>query len=299
MTESLAITGATGFIGSAVARAASSEPVRLLVREGQSNFDARLIVGDLRDRITLRELVEGVHTVVHCASYVGHDQELANEVNDVGTRSLVAASLAAGVQRIIYVSTTGVYGTGPFSDADETTPRDPVSVTSRSRARAEDRILDAGGLVIRPHLVVGVGDRRVLPLLPSLVQAAQGVPAPAARASVIDVDELARQVWSLAASPHTSRAFNAQHGAAISLRDLYDEMVLHGLIASAPDISADAALTRLREMGIGEHQAQMLSNDATFTSSLPAASKSPSVPLSAASLGWYESTILTERRVKL
>ncbi|KES04399.1 epimerase [Streptomyces toyocaensis] len=208
MTVDLLLTGATGFIGSRVATAARERPgvrVRSLSRRAQGGRqDPGTVPGDLADPRTLRGSCAGVDVLVHCASRVGGDPESAAAVNDLGTRALVEEAVRSGVRRIVYVSTASVHGRGPFRGVRPgAVPVAPVSATSRTRAAAERHVLGAGGLVLRPHLVHGEGDRWMVPGLVGLLRELCAVPTGcAALHSMIDVGTLGRAVVAAALSPH-------------------------------------------------------------------------------------------------
>lgn len=208
MTVDLLITGATGFIGSRVAAAARRRPgvrVRSLSRRTPiGRPDAGTVPGDLADPRTLLGSCAGVDVLVHCASRVGGDPESVAAVNDLGTKALVEEAVRSGVRRIVYVSTAAVHGRGPFHGVRPgEAPIAPVSATSRTRAAAERHVLDAGGLVLRPHLVHGEGDRWVVPGLVGLLrELSASVTGCAAVHSMIDVDTLGRAVVAAALSPH-------------------------------------------------------------------------------------------------
>ncbi|MFF9341400.1 NAD-dependent epimerase/dehydratase family protein [Streptomyces sp. NPDC014773] len=227
MGTRLLVTGATGFIGGRVAAAAAAHPdldhVRLLVRrpdaadaayaayadEGHAGRVGGPVVetvrGDLRDAGALRRACEGVDAVVHCASAIAGDEEELRSVNEHGTRDLVDAAVRAGARRIVALSTASVHGRGPFRAADpDGLPLAPGSATSRTRAAGERYVLDAGGTVLRPHLVYGTGDRQVVPGLLKLLAA---LPGPLAGGgslhSLVEVDSLAGALLGAALSPGT------------------------------------------------------------------------------------------------
>ncbi|NEB13867.1 NAD-dependent epimerase/dehydratase family protein [Streptomyces coelicoflavus] len=175
--RTLLVTGASGFIGGHVVRAALSRPgVRLrLMRRARSvpGTGGRIDTAhaDLTDPGSLTDVCEGVDAVLHCASRVTGDGGQLRAVNDLGTRALVDDALRHGVDRIVYMSTAAVYGHGPFRDADAgDLPVRPSSDTSRTRAAAERHVLGAGGTVLRPHLVYGAGDQWVIPGLARLLR---------------------------------------------------------------------------------------------------------------------------------
>ncbi|MFD8012299.1 NAD-dependent epimerase/dehydratase family protein [Streptomyces sp. NPDC059762] len=221
MGTRILVTGATGFIGGRVAAAAAAHPdlghVRLLVRHPDAAPAAatarpqaggpvvETVRGDLRDPATLRRACDGIDAVVHCASAIGGPEDLLRAVNEHGTRDLVAAAARAGAGRIVSLSTASVHGRGPFrAAAPDGLPLAPGSATSRTRAAGERYVLDAGGSVLRPHLVYGTGDRQVVPGLLTLLAA---LPRPLARTgtlhSAVEVDSLAGALLGAALSPAT------------------------------------------------------------------------------------------------
>ncbi|MCZ4121845.1 NAD-dependent epimerase/dehydratase family protein [Streptomyces sp. H39-S7] len=206
------IAGGTGFIGSAVLREllapnGSGTPgtdIRVLSRRPLPGWmeaaGVRRAAGDLRDGTTLRGSCDGADTVLHLASYVGRDPDLCTAINDHGTRALLEDAYRAGTNRVVYVSTASVYGPGPHRGSTEAqlTPA-PASVASASRRRAEQAVLSGGGIVLRPNLVYGPGDRWFIPTLCRLLRKVPVWPeGGTARTSLIAVQDLARVVSGLA-----------------------------------------------------------------------------------------------------
>ncbi|MFF9030423.1 NAD-dependent epimerase/dehydratase family protein [Streptomyces iakyrus] len=204
MTVKVLITGASGFVGSRVAATAQRQPdvhVRLLSRHAPHGPE--YVHGDLSAPPSLRGVCADTDVLVHCATQVGGDPETVQAVNDHGTRALVEEAVRAGVRRIVYVSTAAVHGRGPFRGVRPgEAPVAPASPTSRSRAAAERYVLDAGGLVLRPHLVYGEGDHWVIPGLAWLMKELSAtLTGCEALQSMIDVDTLGRAVVAAALSP--------------------------------------------------------------------------------------------------
>ncbi|TDU02210.1 nucleoside-diphosphate-sugar epimerase [Streptomyces sp. 846.5] len=236
------MTGATGFVGSAVVRelvarqdratagaAAGSSGHRFLARRVPAGRPAGVgewRTADLDDPTTLRGCCDGIDTVLHLASRIGGDPEQCRRTNLLGTEALLAEAHRAGVRRVVLLSTAAVYGDGPHRGCreGELTPA-PVSATSRSRLAAERVVLAHGGTVVRPHLIHGPGDRWVLPGIADLVRKAPAWPAGGrARVSLVAVEDLARALLALALDgghPHLAgRVLHAVHPEPVSVREL-------------------------------------------------------------------------------
>lgn len=212
-TGTVLVVGGTGFIGSAVLRELTRAPhshdtaptlrVLALSRKPQRAADAtetQHVAGDLNDPHTLRGACAGVETVIHAASYVGRDKQKCHDINYLGTHALLDEARRSGVRRFIYVSTASVYGMGPHRGAVEgqLTPS-PASPASASRLRAEETVRASGGIVLRPHLVHGVGDRWFIPTLARVLRQVPYWPDGASpRSSLIAVEDLARVIAALA-----------------------------------------------------------------------------------------------------
>lgn len=267
-SPTVAVAGASGFLGGAVIRERRDVRKRALFRlspqKARRGIDA--VVGDLLNPDSLARLLDGVHTLMHCASYVGPDNDLALAVNEVGTRDLMRAAAQAGVPRVVYLSTTGVYGQGPFVGAGEDTLVAPTSMVSRTRAAAEEHVLAYGGTVIRPHLTYGIGDTRVIPTAVRVVENMRMIPRPSPLVSAVPVQRLASQMWTVAAMPELAgRALNADHGAPISLLDLLGQA--HS-ISHTEEQPAHRVFDAALAVGASPHQAGMLTAHNYFSSGI-------------------------------
>ena len=131
--DRVVITGASGFIGSAVARAVQAKGAQViaLVEPGADvsnlrGLDAERAEVDIRDRAAVRSAVEGARYVFHLAAiyrFWSPDPERFHEVNVGGTLNVMEAVRAAGCDRMVYTSTVGVLGLDRTADgepADET-----------------------------------------------------------------------------------------------------------------------------------------------------------------------------------
>ena len=150
------ITGANGFVGSAVARQLLEEghDVKALVRVGsdRSNLqelDVSLVEGDLTDVASLQRAVTGCQYLFHVAADYRlwtPDPEVMYATNVEGTRNLLRQAADAGVDRMIYTSSVAALGINPDrTPADETTPvtlEDMVGHYKRSKFLAEQAVLE-------------------------------------------------------------------------------------------------------------------------------------------------------------
>ncbi len=188
------MTGATGFVGSAVARAllARGHELRLLVRPGSdrtniAGLPAELAEGDLTDPASLARAAEGCRTLMHVAADYRlwvPDPEAMLRANVAGTRALLLAAQSRGVERMVYCSSVAALGlTGDATPADETTPVHPekiIGVYKRSKYLAEQAVLDLVHtenmpvVIVNPSTPVGPRDIKPTPTGKMILDAATG-----------------------------------------------------------------------------------------------------------------------------
>jgi dihydroflavonol-4-reductase len=175
------LTGATGFIGSSVARVLldANCHVRALIRpdssrEAIAGLPIEAVPGDLRDPDSLRRGIAGCSQVYHVAAlYTYWPSRRADlyDINVTGTRNVLAAALDAGVERVVYTSSVATLGIRSDGPADEETPAtltDMVGDYKRSKYLAEQVALEfaAAGLpvvIVNPSTPVGVRDVKPTP----------------------------------------------------------------------------------------------------------------------------------------
>ncbi len=194
MNRPVLVTGATGFVGSAVALALAGRghALRLLVRPGGdrrnlAGLSAELVEGDLSRPETLDRAVEGCGQVYHVAADYRlwvPDPEAMMRANVEGSVALLRAAHAAGAERAVYCSS--VAALGAFDDgtvADESTLVDPakiVGIYKQSKYHAEQAVLQLARdlrfpvVVVNPSTPVGPRDIKPTPTGVMIRDAAAG-----------------------------------------------------------------------------------------------------------------------------
>jgi len=179
------VTGATGFIGSALVERLRSAniPVRALVREstvGQiQGAGVETVFGDLLRPETLVGAVHQIDTVFHAAALVGPAHapaSLYRNTNVEGTRALVDACITARISRFVHVSTVAVVGhVRPGTWADEESATHPMDLYGASKLEAE-RIVRAAAakgfpaVLARPMWVYGAKSRSTRKLFKAIAR---------------------------------------------------------------------------------------------------------------------------------
>lgn len=238
------LTGASGFIGSRVAEIMHFRDgwdVRAVVHNpGNASRLARLpiemVQGDLKDAESAKRLVAGCDAVVHCA--VGTDWGQRKEIFKVtvdGTRRLAEAALAAGVKRMVHLSTISIYGddsqmTGTI---DESTPVRPAkgSEYGESKAQAEAAIQELvrrglSAVILRPARVYGPYSRIFItrPIQAIAERRFRWLGNPDVPADVVYVDNVVEAIIRSVAAPEEvgrGEVFTISDGDDLSWRAFY------------------------------------------------------------------------------
>ncbi|NLU76631.1 NAD(P)-dependent oxidoreductase [Streptomyces sp. HNM0575] len=307
MTARVVLTGASGFIGSAVLRRLTGQDadVRVLARRDLPlPAGVEQVHADLARPGTLTGACSGARVLVHAASHIGSDEQLCTRVNDLGTDALMREAERAGVERIVSLSTTAVYGRGPHRGAavGDLEPA-PGSPASRSRLAGEAHALRHGALVLRTGLVTGAGDRWVVPALAELVRRVPGHwRGGRAELSMIDVNDLARLVTTAAlattgpsGSGDPARGVrHAVHPEPVRNRDLLGRLAQLGVL---PPVRGELTWRECQDLleahpgRVGERQLRLLAFDHHYATDVWQACRSAPGEGPLAALGeaapWY------------
>lgn len=176
------VTGASGFLGGAVARGLLDAGYEVTVlQRGASGLPCREVRGDITDELAVADAVSGANAVIHLAAKVavaGDPEEFAR-INVAGTRTLIEAARMAGVRRFVQVSSPSVAHAGSPLVGAGAAPANPTTAHgsySRTKAESENIALaaDASGfavVAVRPHLVWGPGDEQLVGRIVARAQA--------------------------------------------------------------------------------------------------------------------------------
>jgi nucleoside-diphosphate-sugar epimerase len=255
------VTGATGFIGTALAERLlkGGDAVRALVRDPSRaaelrSMGAEIVRGDLGQTEALARAVPDVDVVVHLAGLVkAVTRKELFDVNAEGTRSLAeavkgvtGAVTGAGRPRFVLVSSLAAAGPSvPGHPRSESDPPAPVSVYGQSKLAAEDVLRsmadEVESSIIRPPIVYGPRDKEFLPSLFQLAKAGLVLKSGLGKKhySIVHVDDLVDLVIAVAASGE--RVSGASIGAGVYF---VDDGVEH-----AWEALAGAALSALGRRG--------------------------------------------------
>lgn len=207
------VTGATGFVGGAVARTLvrAGVGVRVLARSDADlrnleGMPVERVTGDLRDPASLKQALIGCQHLYHVAAHYAlwaKDPTIFYEVNVEGTKNLLEAARAVGTERIVYCSTIGAIGLPPGGGPG--TEETPVSLAQmaghykRSKYLAEQEVLRLAkeGLpvvIVNPSAPVGEGDIKPTPTGQMIVEFMKGrMPAYIETGmNIVDVDDVAQ-----------------------------------------------------------------------------------------------------------
>jgi nucleoside-diphosphate-sugar epimerase len=284
------ITGANGFVGSALVRHFDGREdmvVRAACRSTAAIPGSIVRVPDLGPNTDWRRALDGIDVVIHCAARVHMMKERAYNpldefrlVNVEGTRNLATQALASGVRRLVFISSIKVNGestTGmpPFSHWSPPTPEDAYGMSKWEAEQELWRIAEKTGLevvVVRPPLIYGPGVRANFQRLMQAVR--RGIPLPFGAVnnarSMVYVGNLVSLLDRCATHPAAaSQTFLTSDGQDLSTGELIMQLAFAmrrqpRLIAIPPSWMRGAA-TLLGKKDLADRLLGSLQVDATYT----------------------------------
>ncbi len=189
----MAVTGVSGFVGSAVARALAARGYkvrgiarRTAAKANLSAFPGELAEADVRDVAAMTQVLKSCDALIHCAADYRLWARDPGEIvanNRTGARATMQAALAAGVRRIVHTSSVATIAPLPGGAADEErrlTPETAIGAYKRSKVEAErivEAMIEAEGLaavIVHPSTPIGPRDVKPTPTGRIIVEAASG-----------------------------------------------------------------------------------------------------------------------------
>jgi nucleoside-diphosphate-sugar epimerase len=231
------VTGASGFVGSALCAELDSQGIQVVraVRKVRSPLDTE--IGEIGPDLQAQAALEGCDTVFHLAAVV-HVMSRSNHpgledyraVNVAGTLAIAKQAAEAGVRHFVFVSSIKVLGEeGHFSEDSNASPLDPYGI---SKLEAEKALLALARestmqiTIVRPPLVYGPGVGANFLKLFQTVQ--KGIPLPFGLAhnqrSLVYVGNLTHALILCARSDKGGRTYLVDDGYAVSTRELIQKM---------------------------------------------------------------------------
>ncbi len=174
MKEKILVTGANGFIGSSLVKRLINEGniVHSLVRETSDmkflkNVNTKIFYGDITDKNSLLEAMQGVDKVFHVAGLAADwgNYSVFENVNFIGTQNVAQAASRAGAKKFIYISTVAFHGFGKINMTEESPVDKNLIPYAKTKYLAEswlwnfDQITEMNITAVRPGNVFGVNDR--------------------------------------------------------------------------------------------------------------------------------------------
>ena len=180
----IAVTGATGFLGSHITERLIQDgyEVAILARDANKAqaFEGRvskIVIGDISDSEKISELVAGCDVVFHTVSNfrtASGPPESYHKINVLGTQVVVDAAMVAGVKRFVHCATIGVHGNVRTTPANEQSPYAPGDLYQKTKLQAQQYVESVIGksdmevVIVRPCSMYGPGDMRMLKMFKML-----------------------------------------------------------------------------------------------------------------------------------
>ncbi|NOS71058.1 MAG: NAD-dependent epimerase/dehydratase family protein [Verrucomicrobia bacterium] len=239
------ITGGSGYFGSLLRDRllARDQAVRVfdVSDAGDRKSAVSFVRGDIRDLADVEKAVAGCDVVYHCVAQVplAKDKELFHSVNVQGTENLLRAALAAKVRKVIYVSSSAVFGVPKSNPVTEETPPTPGEAYGRAKLEGEalcqayvQRGLDVS--VIRPRTIMGHGRLGIFQILFEWIREGYNVPVFGRGDNIyqfVHADDLA-EACILAAARSGASTYNCGASQFGTMRDALEKLCAHARTGS-------------------------------------------------------------------
>jgi nucleoside-diphosphate-sugar epimerase len=234
------ITGGSGYFGSLLRDRliTKGEKVRIFdISDAEDRTkDVEFVQGDIRDESSVRKACEGCNVVYHCVAQVplAKDKHLFDSVNIQGTENLLKSALAAKSGKVIYVSSSAVFGAPETNPVTESTPPAPAEAYGMAKLKGETCCADyvKQGLdvsVIRPRTIMGHGRLGIFQILFEWIRTGYNVPVLGGGLNVyqfVHADDLADACVLAAKSPGPA-TFNCGTDRFGTMREVLENLCKH------------------------------------------------------------------------
>jgi len=268
MTEQRAlITGGSGYFGSLLRDRLRErgQTVRVfdLSDTDDRPGDVDFVQGDIRDAARVAGAVSGCNTVYHCVAQVplAKDRELFHSVNVHGTENLLRAAREANARKVIYISSSAVFGAPKSNPVNEDTPPTPGEAYGRAKLEGENlcrqfaqHCLDV--TVIRPRTIMGHGRLGIFQILFEWIREGYNVPVLGCGDNVyqfVHADDLAEACILAAARPGPT-TYNCGAATCGTMREALEHLCAHAKtgsrVRSVPMLPAVAVMKFTSALGL-------------------------------------------------
>jgi nucleoside-diphosphate-sugar epimerase len=284
MSDLHLVTGGSGYFGSLlVARLlAKGERVRVfdILDADDRPAEVEFIEGDVRDKAAVSKAVQGADIVHHNVAMVplAKDKDAFWSVNSTGTANILEASRSASIRKLVYTSSSAVFGIPEQLPVDEfVTPR-PAEAYGKAKLAGEEmcwRFADAGldVSIIRPRTIMGHGRLGIMQMLFDWVRQGRNIPVFDGghnRYQFVHADDLA-EACLLAANRPGPRAYNIGAERFGTMRETLQALVDHAgtgsrvkSVPSAPAVTAMEFTSTVGLSPLGAYHSLMYGRDMYF-----------------------------------
>jgi nucleoside-diphosphate-sugar epimerase len=239
------VTGGSGYFGSLLVRQlrAHGRAVRIFDLNDADDRPAEVefFQGDIRDAAAVRRACDGCAAVYHNVAMVplAKDKSAFWSVNEGGTRVLLEACRETGVKKVVYTSSSAVYGAPPKNPVDDDTPLNPGEEYGRAKLAGEElcRQFSAAGLdvsIIRPRTIMGHGRLGIMQILFEWIRRGMNIPVLGKGDNLyqfVHADDLADACVRAAARPGPA-AYNIGAASFGTMRETLDGLIAHAKTGS-------------------------------------------------------------------
>jgi nucleoside-diphosphate-sugar epimerase len=273
----IVVTGAAGMLGSALIDRLAGDGAEVTgvdLRPASAGREHhRHVVGDVRDPAVLRRACQGATAVVHCAAALpSYPPAQIRSITVDGTRTVLAAARAAGVPRLVHISSTAVYGLPTWVPTPEAHPYAPVDPYSEAKVAAERLVTAARGddllvPVLRPKTFLGPGRMGLFSMLFQWAHEGRNFPVLGegrVRIQMLHIADLVDAVRTVLRAPAAAAGdtYNIAAGEFGTLRDDFQAVLDaagHGRrVVALPARPARAALGLLERTGLSPVYGRLL-----------------------------------------